>query len=159
MKTTLNIRKVLLEALASAAESRGISRSAMAIILLKKEMSDFGGPEFPGTLIRYQERANCDDWHTFHIRYRPDEYEYFQDMRRLGKFSVSYFLQRAIKKYILQKKNNKNGDNYLFKNHVIIKDIVDNIICWKVYWHYWIPYIYQYYKRYLLILSLSQSYQ
>ena len=36
MKTTLNIRKVLLEALASAAESRGISRSAMAIILLKK---------------------------------------------------------------------------------------------------------------------------
>ena len=136
MKTTLNLHKTLLAALATAAASRGISRSAMAVILLRKELAGFKGPGYPGTLVRYQERAGADEWHTFHIRFRPDEYEYFHDMRRLGKFSVSYFLQRAIKKYILQKRKTNIGDNYHYKNYMIIRGTVDNIICWQLYWGY-----------------------
>lgn len=134
MKTTINMHRDSLKTLAAAAASRGISRSAMAIILLKKEMSGFTGPGDIGTLVRYQKRAKTGDWHKFHIRYRPDEYEYFQDMRRLGKFSVSYILQRAIKKYILQKRRQDNSDNYPLKNYLIIKDVIDDIVCWTLYW-------------------------
>jgi hypothetical protein len=136
MKTTININKDSFQALALCAQSRGISQSRLAILLLKKELSGISVNGCFGSLVKYQKQARPGDWHKFHICYRPDEYEYFQDMRRLSKFSVSYLLQRAIKKYLLKKTNQDKGDNYPFKNYMIIKDIVNNIICWKHYWGY-----------------------
>jgi len=126
----------MLKALASCARSRNISRSQMAIILLKMEMTGISTSECLGTLVRYQKRAKPGDWHKFHIRFRPDEYEYVQDLRRLSKFSISNILQRAIKKYLSKKINYTRGDNYPYTNYLIIKDIVNNIICWKFYWGY-----------------------
>jgi hypothetical protein len=134
MKTTINMRRDSLKALATVAQSRGISRSKMAIILLKKEMAGVTDPGCIGTLVRYQKRARPEEWHKFHVRFRPDEYEYFQDLRRLCKFSISYILQRAIKKHISKNRGQDTGDNYLFTNYLIIKDIIDNITCWKFYW-------------------------
>jgi hypothetical protein len=136
MKTTINMKKDVLQALTKYAQSRGISRTKMAIILLKKEMSEISTRECMGTLVRYQKRARPGDWQKFHIRFRPDEYEYVQDLRRLSKFSVAYILQRAINKYMSNERNYNEGDNYPYTNYLIIKDIVNNIICWKYYWGY-----------------------
>ncbi|MBN2158435.1 MAG: hypothetical protein JW807_03495 [Spirochaetes bacterium] len=134
MKTTLNIDVGILKKITSVAVSRGVSPSELIVILLKKLMNDVNNPGEFGRLVRYQERKGPDDWHTFHIKYRIDDYEYFQDMRRLRKMSVSFLLAYAVKRYLNKVVKDNIGDNYHQKNYIIIKELVDNIICWKFYW-------------------------
>ena len=55
--------------------------------------------------------------------------------------SVSFILAFAVENYLdeilellTKKKNNKNTDNYLYKNYVLTKNMVDRVVCWKSYW-------------------------
>jgi hypothetical protein len=29
-----------------------------------------------------------------------------------------------------------NTDNYLYRNYILIKKIIDGVICWQTYWGY-----------------------
>lgn len=133
MKTTLNIDVEILKKIKLSAASRGISVSKLIIILLKMMMNDIVNPGELGRLVRYQERKEPGDWHTFHIHFRIDDYEYFLDLKKLRKMSVSCLLAYAVKRY-LHKLTNLEGDNYRQQNYMIMKDLVDNIICWKFFW-------------------------
>ena len=63
-----------------------------------------------------------------------EECEYFLDLRKLLKLSVSLILVYAVEKFLdkLLKKN--STDNNRFRNYVFIKDVIDDIICWKFIW-------------------------
>ena len=83
----------------------------------------------------------CDDlhenWHCFHIRFKEDENEFFVDLRKFSKFSVSYLLAMAVKRYLddIIKDGVKSIDNYnLFSNYVLYHDVVEGIITWHIYW-------------------------
>lgn len=134
MDTTLNIRTDILEKLAIAALSLGISPSETAIILIKKVMDDISNPGRFGRLVRYQSRRSRNEWHRFHLYVREDDYEYFLDLRRLLKMSVSLILAYAVEKFLdtILKKN--KIDNNRYKNYIIAKEFIDDIICWKFIW-------------------------
>ncbi len=134
METTLNIRADLLNQITEAADSRGQSRSELILWLIKKvagEITDYG---LIGQTVQYQERRASTDWHIFHIRLREDMYEYWLDLRKLLKMSVSLILAYAIKKYLNRSTKRKDADNYLCKNYIIAREVIDSIVVWKFYW-------------------------
>ena len=132
-ETTLNIHNDILIKICKAAEFKGISRSRIIILLLKKFMGssvDFS----MFRCIKYQDKDLPEKWHTFHIQLREDDYEFFLDLRKFFKMSVSLVLAIAVKKYIDSLFNKKFTDNYLFRNYLMIRNVVDGIINWQLYW-------------------------
>lgn len=117
-----------------AASFKGISRSEVIIQLLKHVMADIRKPSELGKMVQYQEKSHPDNWHPFHVSLNADDYEYSQDLRKLMKMSVSLILAFAVKKYLpkLMKKN--NTDNYRYKDYLILKSIINGIICWTIFW-------------------------
>lgn len=136
MKTTLNIHKDILTIITSMAKKRGVSRSDLIIYLFKMTMDSISSPCDFGSLVRYQKRGKPVDWHIFHIKLRVDEYEYLLDLRKFLKMSVSRILAYAVQRFMhgITKKN--ISDNYQFKNYIIIKELFNNTICWKLVWGY-----------------------
>lgn len=132
METTLNIHLDIMKIITDAAQDRGISRSEMIIMLLKRVMEDIAGPARYGSLIIYQSRSTKECWHTFHITLREDDYEYLLDLRKLLKMSVSHILAYAVKKYL---KSNIT-DNNRYKNYAVIKSIRDGLVFWTLIWGY-----------------------
>ena len=136
MKSTLNIGIDIMNQISKAAGAKGMYCSTLIVILLKKAMKDIGNPDCLGRLVQYQKRRRKQEWHTFHINWKEYEYEYFQDMKKLCKNSVSLLLAKAVKKYLGKKNRIKKSDNYLFINYTIVKELIDNIICWRYIWGY-----------------------
>lgn len=137
METTLNIDAVVLSKIKSAAEDSGISCSSMISLLLQRVMNERDKPIVIGRLVRYQERRKKRDWHTFHIQLRDDEYEYFLDLRKLRKMSVSLILAYAVKKYLNKNINAETDNNrYQFRNYIISREEISGIPCWILIWGY-----------------------
>lgn len=135
METTLNIHSDIYEKLAKAAKSAGISRSEMIIILIKKTMDDIHDPARMGIMVRYQNRRKPEEWRRIHVELRIDDYEYFLDLRKLLKMSVSLILAYAVQKYLPTLFNNFT-DNNRYKNYIVIREIIENVVCWRFFWGY-----------------------
>lgn len=136
METTLNVHAHILDKISLAASSSGISRSEMIILLIKKAMDDIPDPARIGRMVSYQKRSRPEDWRTFHVHLRMDDYEYFLDLRKLLKMSVSLILAYAVKKFLNKWAKSNTTDNYQYKNYVVIKEFIGNIVCWKFIWGY-----------------------
>jgi len=134
METTINIRIDILEMISSAAQQKGISRSELITILIKKFMDDIANPGRIGKMIQYQKRCKTGSWHKFHLCVREDEYEYFLDLRKLLKMSASLILAYAVDKFLNKIMGSKETDNYRYKNYIIAMEMMDNVICWKFIW-------------------------
>ncbi len=134
MKTTINIRIDILEQINKAAKIKGISRAELIFALITKVSDEIQNPESIGNLVQYQKRSKPQNWHAFHIQVREDMYEYWLDMRKLLKKSVSLILAYAVKKYLCKVMKTKYSDNNLRKNYIIIKKAVNSIIIWKFIW-------------------------
>lgn len=134
MDTTLNISIAALEQITSVAHAHGITRSELITHLIKKVMDDIPDPARLGKMVQYQKRMPPGDWHTFHLSLREDDYEYFLDLRKLFKMSVSLILAYALKKFLKYMNKKNNTDNYTYRNYLVVREIVDGIICWKLHW-------------------------
>ncbi len=134
METTVNMHRDILKRITRAAEVKGISRSGIIMLVIKEMMNHLPDADYAGTMVRYQECRKPDEWHTFHIRIRMDEYEYMLDLRKLFKMSVSLVIAYGVKRYLNKLIKFKGADNNRFTNYAIIREIIDNIICWKLYW-------------------------
>ncbi len=134
METTLNIRKDIMRKVAKAAKSYGISCSEMIVLLINRSTREISNPGFPGRRVRYQARRKPADWCESHVKLRDDEYEYWQDLRKLMKMSVSLILANAVRKFLSKPFKIYRADNCLCKNYIIAKEIIDNITIWKFIW-------------------------
>jgi hypothetical protein len=134
MQTTLNIRIDILHQINKAANDLGISRSEMIFFLLSRIAGEIGSPGKIGRLVQYQIRRRPEDWHVFHVRVREDMYEYWLDLRKLLKMSVSLILAYAAKKFLGEPTKIKYADNNLCKNYIIAKEVIDSVIVWKFIW-------------------------
>lgn len=134
METTLIIDKNILAEISVAAKSHGISRSGMIIYLIKKIMDYIPDPDRLGRMVQYQERKGKDNWHTFHLYLREDDYEYFLDLRKLFKMSVSLILAFAVKKFLNRSIGKINTDNYTYRNYVVIRELINGIVSWRLLW-------------------------
>ena len=136
METTLYIRKDILKKITLAASSRGISRTRMIRSLLAHSMKDTSRPMMPGTMVAYQGASERYDWHRFHMVIRPDEYEYFLDLRKFLKMSVSKILAYSVERYLCDERSINRTDNYPMINYILSREIIDDIICFKLIWGY-----------------------
>ena len=135
MRTTLYIKSDILKEVGRMADMHCISRSAMIIELLKIVMKDGSIHVRMGRLVQYQAREAPGSWHRFHITFRVDDYEFFQDLRKLSKKSLSLIIAEAVKKYLKKiVKGRVDRDNYPHANYVIIKEIINSIISWRLIW-------------------------
>ena len=79
--------------------------------------------------VKYQKRDAKENWHRLHIVMNEYEYEYYFDMRKFFKMSVSFILAYGVVKYLneiineLQDSSNKT-DKYYFRNYILIKEII-----------------------------------
>jgi hypothetical protein len=136
METTLNVHVEILETIALAAASAGISRSKMITMLIKMTMDDIPDPARIGSMVRYQKRRKPDEWRQIHLQLRIDDYEYFQDLRKLRKMSISYILAYAIENFLARLLDNRNTDNYRYQNYIVIQETIENITSWRFIWGY-----------------------
>ena len=117
-----------------AALALGMSRSKTIILMLKQVMKNIPDPGRMGRLVQYQPRSSRENWHRFHIQLRIDDYEYLLDLRKLLKMSVSSILAYALEKYGNKVILSKKTDNYRYINYMIMREVIDGIICWRFIW-------------------------
>ena len=137
--TTLHVHKSILETLNKSAEASGRARTLIIKLLMQRVMNNSQKMIKSYSRIQYQGRDVKDNWHRLHIALNECEYEYYLDMRKFYKMSVSFILAYAVRRYLNEIINklmdkNFNGDNYLYKNYVFMKFTIDEIICWRIYW-------------------------
>ena len=136
METTLNIHADILKQIARAAQANGISLSEMIVLLIQKATADIANPGRVGRMVQYQGKRSPREWHVFHVQVREDMYEYWLDLRKLLKMSVSLILAYAVKKFLCKLMKINCTDNYLYKNYIIVKEVIDSVIVWKFIWGY-----------------------
>ncbi len=134
MKTTLNIHGDIMELLTKAAQLNNVSCSEIILHLVEKVAVSANVPDRIGKIIRYQKKQTPEEWHKFHIKVREDMYEYWLDLRKLLKMSVSLILANAVRKYLAKPIRIKRGDNYACKNYIIVREVVDSVTVWKFVW-------------------------
>ena len=134
--TTINIDLPYLKKLTSASIVLSTSRTAIISALLN-HMSRKKLHHLASKLgIEYQPRLLDHQWHVFHIKLTRDEYDFFQDMRRICKMSISYLIAFAIQNYLneLIKLFRGKIDSYRYHNYAIIQNTIGNVISWAIYW-------------------------
>ncbi len=136
-KTTINIRESLLKRVEASARELKTSRSKVIERLLIR-MSGDRSMRFHGlSRVRYQKPDKDASWKRFHVSLNHDVYEKGLDMRRVYKYSVSFIIEKAVRKYLrkVEKdiKEKKKGDNYM-PVYIIIQKYYQNIPAFHIYW-------------------------
>lgn len=134
--TTINIDQINLKRLTNASLELSVSKAALISALLNY-MSRKNFIQFEAKIgIEYQPRSLVHKWHVFHLRLKRDEYDFFQDMRRICKMSISYIIAYAIQNYLdeVMKLFSVNIDSYRYHNYAILQSTIGDVICWVIYW-------------------------
>ena len=92
---------------------------------MQKLMSDSQKMLKSCSRVKYQERDVKENWHRLHVLMNEYEYEYYFDMRKFFKMSVSFILAYAVVKYlneIINELLNRSisTDKYYFRNYIFI---------------------------------------
>ena len=145
IETTMYFNRALLEELSKASEKVGKSRTCILVLLLKRAMGDSYRLAKSFSPVKYQKSDPSQNWHRLHIQLNEYEYEYCLDMRKLYKMSVSLIVAYTVSRYLveivkklLETDIDKFTDNYLPKNYILVREVINSTICWRIYWG--IPY-------------------
>ena len=134
--TTLNMRGDILDKISITARVLGISRREVIVRYLMRLMRDYHRYRRCFTTVEYQTSDGKREWFCFHIRLREDENEYFVDMRKFCKRSVSRLLALSVEKYFIEMV--KTGKSvffpFLFSHYVLFHEKVEGIYSWRIYW-------------------------
>ncbi len=137
LATTFNVHCDILAKITGAAVRLNKTRRDIIVFLLMRIMEDHDGLIRGFTTVKYQHDDERISWHCFHIRLKHDEYEYFVDLRKVCKCSISLLIAIAVDRYIdeLAKCIKKVVDNYpLFSNYVSHLEVIDGIFCLHFFW-------------------------
>jgi hypothetical protein len=135
IETTINVNKHILEMLNNGAAITDKSRTSIIKSLFQMFMKDSQRMIKTNSRVKYQEMDLKENWHKIHIVLNEYEYEYYLDIRKLYKMSVSFILAYAVLRYLDELlKQNISTDKYCYKNYILIKKTVDGIISWQIYW-------------------------
>ena len=134
--TTINVNIVILTMISNASILTGTSKNCIISSLLRRFADDHERHEKSWTRVRYQDRDIKENWRKMHITLRPDEYEFFIDLRKFYKLSVSHCIATAVEQYLdeIISKILNCGDNYRYKNYTISRTLINGVICWIQYW-------------------------
>ena len=131
----LHVNNILL--IEDIASRSRITRKKVIVTLLMMIMKDFYDHREIFTTVKYQRDDVKKNWRRFHIRLRWDENEFFADLRKLCKCSVSNLLAIAVRKYSGELYNRESGDvdNYPhYRHYVLHHEVVQGVMSWRFYW-------------------------
>lgn len=135
IETTLHVNKRTLERINECAEKTRRSRTFIIKLLMQRMMNANRRMLKKNSRVKYQERSLKENWHSIHILLNEYEYEYYLDMRKFFKMSVSYILAYAVLRYLDKLLDrNINTDNYSYKNYIFMMKAFDGTILWQIYW-------------------------
>jgi hypothetical protein len=136
IETTININIGIDEKLSRAATRTGVSKKNLISSLLRRLSMDFEQIAVPWKRISYQKRDAGKKWKPVHLNLMPDEYEFFNDLRKGCKMSISYLVVYALDKYLDEVMNEicEGSDNYRYSNYTLSYVIYDGIVCLIHYW-------------------------
>ena len=122
-----------------SAQISGKTRTFIIKLLMQRVMSNSQKLLKSSSRVRYQERDAKENWCRLHIIMNEYEYEYYFDMRKFYKMSVSLILAYAVRKYLDEIVNklldrNNSTDKYFYKGYIFMKETLDGVTCWKTYW-------------------------
>jgi len=98
--TTVNIRRDIRVRLEAACEATGMSRSGIIVLLLRKVMTEHERLSRDPGSVRYQGRQERHMWRRISVTVKSGDYEYFLDMRRLFRRSVSLLVAYGVGMYL-----------------------------------------------------------
>jgi hypothetical protein len=137
--TTINMHLDTLYVIAGVASKLKTTKRDIVVRLLMRIMQDIVMYPVRFSAVRYQADDRKRRWHCFSIKFRPDENEFFTDLRKLCKCSVSCLVAIAAEKYldeILAASGKKVHNKVRFSNYVIRRIFAGGLICWQLYWGY-----------------------
>lgn len=138
IKTTMNLREEVYERLTSASVMTGRSRRDIVSALLNHVMRAGRCKAVACGGIRYQQRDGDVRWRCLHIGLEQDEYEFFLDLKKIMKMSVSFIISWAIEFFLDKfiKTVLIGGDNNRYKNYAMYSVTIGNvfhiILCWGI---------------------------
>jgi hypothetical protein len=133
IRTTVNMTREVYEMICSVSRKSGMSKTTVIKILLRKISTKEKRVKM-WKRIEYQKRNSSQEWQTFHLSIEEAEYEYYLDLRKLLKKSLSLIIFIAANEFI-EIVNTTLSDNYPFFNYIITSsETTFGIQKWSVYW-------------------------
>jgi hypothetical protein len=139
--TTINCDMDVVRMLEAAAEESGRSRSEIIALILRRVMMEFSVLARDNRRVQYQERSTARTRKKVHVAVCNRDYEFFIDMRKLFKWSVSALVAYGARKHMdtLLKKlaeglYDEYADNYPFNSYFIFNETIQGAVCWRIYW-------------------------
>jgi hypothetical protein len=134
--TTINIDRELLDRLEQAVCVSGIPREKIISCLMQRVGSREMKRLSPWCQVKYQARREKAQWKKLHLDLRGDEYEYYNDLKKVMKLSVSHIIAMAIEQYLeeIVKLLNDCTDNYHYHNYIFSVFRIDDVVCLVFYW-------------------------
>lgn len=100
-ETTVNIDRETYAKLTKASETYGVSRSRIIAMLLDLYVQSEETPECATGTVKYQKTQPHENWKKLHIVIPGHTCEFFDDVRKLWKLSVSFLVVLAVQKYLI----------------------------------------------------------
>lgn len=134
IETTVNINNECSKKISYAARVSGKSCSEVVAILMKYDTNIGEEQVLTCRRVKYQKRDKAGHWKPLHVKFKPDDYERFLDLRKFRKMSVSLILSIAVNKYMRRLIRNGNPDNNQLNQYRILKRVINSIIYWIIIW-------------------------
>jgi hypothetical protein len=136
IETTINIKINILDRLQEASSITGESKRNIISSLMRRLSEDYEKIAVPWKRIAYQKRDGKKKWKRLHVTLMPDEYEFFQDLRKACKLSISGLVASGVERYLDEIVADfiKGTDNYRYSNYTISYFINKGVVCLIHYW-------------------------
>ncbi len=147
INTTYVMCDEVIALLTEAEEKTKWPREKLLLLAMRKMMKDYEVYERADGRIEYQKRFDEKSGHRINkqrvkMRVHSFDYNYYQDMRRIFRRSISLVMAIAVRTYletiveaILSKTNDTVlADTYPFQNYAIMGKCIENIPTWRIWW-------------------------
>ncbi len=145
--TTYVMRDEVIALLEEAEEKTKLPKEELLVQAMRKMMKDYETYERTDGRIEYQKRFDEDTGEHIKkqrvkLKVNLCDYNYYQDMRRIFRRSISLVMAIAVYTYlaeIVEKILNKEieallADTYPFQNYAIMGKCIENIPTWRIWW-------------------------
>jgi len=142
IETTINLDYEIAAKLDKAATITRKTRSDLFILLMKRVMKEHQLLLRNNRRVEYQKKLNEGNWTCLHVKLLIRDYEFCLDMRKFCKrsvsmlfaYAVSCFLEEILLEIAMCDDKLQTYDNNQFLHYILLKETIDNVICWRIYW-------------------------
>ncbi len=137
----------VIERLADAEERTKRPQEELLVLSMRLMMKDYEAYEREDGRIEYQKRFDEETnepikKHRVKMRLSIREYNYYQDMRRIFRRSISLVMAIAVRNYLAkivaallcENPDVVLADTYPFENYAIMGKCIENIPTWRIWW-------------------------